>query len=120
APDIALDISPDRRTHREAPPVRNPVIAMGARPTAVLGLASLAGLAMFLWPLLLVPPEEFSHSSDAPFVFILILPLVIAVALSELHSGGIDTKALAMLGVLSAMGAAMRPIGAGIAGIETV
>ncbi|MGB3411625.1 MAG: ECF transporter S component [Microthrixaceae bacterium] len=75
---------------------------------------------MFLWPLLTVPPDEFSHSSDAPFVFILILPVVIAVVLSEINSGGTDTKALAMLGVLSAMGAALRPLGAGVAGLETV
>ena len=31
-----------------------------------------------------------------------------------------DTKAIAMLGVLSAIGAALRPMGAGTAGIETV
>ncbi len=31
-----------------------------------------------------------------------------------------DTKAIAMLGVLSALGAALRPMGAGTAGIETV
>ena len=34
--------------------------------------------------------------------------------------GRMDTKALAMLGVLSALGAALRPLGAGTAGIETV
>ncbi len=30
-------------------------IRLGKRSTAVLALASLAGLVMFLWPLLLVP-----------------------------------------------------------------
>lgn len=93
---------------------------VGVRPTVVLTLASIAGLSMFLWPLLVVPPEEFSHNSDAPFIFALILPVILAVVLAELQSGGIDTKALAMLGVLSAMGAALRPMGAGMAGIETV
>ncbi len=86
----------------------------------MLTVASVAGLVMFLWPLLLVPPEEFSHNSDAPFLFALILPVLLAVVLAELQSGGIDTKALAMLGVLSAIGAALRPMGAGVAGIETV
>ena len=95
-------------------------VRIEARPAVVLTLASVAGLAMFLWPLLLVPPEGFSRSSDAPFLFVLILPIVIGVVLAELQSGGIDTKALAMLGVLSAMGAALRPMGAGVAGIETV
>jgi energy-coupling factor transport system substrate-specific component len=40
--------------------------------------------------------------------------------LASFSEGGIDSKALAMLGVLSAINAALRPLGAGIAGIETV
>jgi energy-coupling factor transport system substrate-specific component len=103
-----------------AAPPRHRALAIGSRPAIVLTLASVAGLAMFLWPLLVSPPEELGHNSDAPFLFALILPVVIAVVLAELHSGGIDTKALAMLGVLSAIGAALRPMGAGVAGIETV
>ena len=99
---------------------RSHSLALRFRPALVLAVASAAGLAMFLWPLLLSPPDEFGHNSDAPFLFALILPVVIAVVLAELHSGEIDTKALAMLGVLSAIGAALRPMGAGVAGIETV
>lgn len=99
---------------------RSSSLALRFRPALVLGLASVAGLAMFVWPLLLSPPGEFSHNSDAPFLFALILPVVIAVVLAELHSGEIDTKSLAMLGVLSAIGAALRPMGAGVAGVETI
>ncbi|HRW41928.1 MAG TPA: ECF transporter S component [Microthrixaceae bacterium] len=95
-------------------------LAVGRRPSLVLAVASVGGLVMFLWPLLVSPPDEVGHVTDAPFVFALILPVVIAVVLSELHSGGIDTKALAMLGVLTAIGAALRPMGAGVAGLETV
>ena len=40
--------------------------------------------------------------------------------LAEVAAGRLDAKALAMLGVLSALGAAARPLGAGTAGIETV
>ena len=40
--------------------------------------------------------------------------------LAELADGGMDAKALAMLGVLSAVNAALRPLGAGTAGIELV
>ncbi|MGQ0832023.1 MAG: ECF transporter S component [Microthrixaceae bacterium] len=83
-------------------------------------LASLAGLAMFAWPLVIDPPPGFSHTRDAPYVFALVLPILIAVLLAELSSHGIDTKALAMLGVLSAVGAALRPLGAGTGGIELV
>lgn len=87
----------------------------------VLALASVAGLMMFLWPLLVrVEPQSMQHGPDAPFLFIAILPVLIAVVLAELSEGGMDSKALAMLGVLSAVNAALRPLGAGTAGIETV
>jgi energy-coupling factor transport system substrate-specific component len=87
----------------------------------VLGLASLAGLAMFGWPLLVAPPPgPTAHAADAPLLFVLILPVLVAVVLAEVSSGGIDAKALAMLGVLSAVNAALRPLGAGTAGIELV
>jgi energy-coupling factor transport system substrate-specific component len=86
----------------------------------VLAIGSLAGLAMFLWPLLTSPPAGTAHSAEAPFVFVLILPLVIAVLLAELSNGGLDVKAIAMLGLLSGIGAALRPLGTGTAGIETV
>jgi energy-coupling factor transport system substrate-specific component len=95
-------------------------VPVGRRPALVLTAASLAGLAMFAWPLLLTPPSGAAHRTDAPFLFVLILPVLLAVVLSELASGGIDAKALAMLGVLSALGAALRPLGAGVAGIELV
>ena len=53
-------------------------------------------------------------------MFAALLPGLIAVVLSEITAGRMDTKAIAMLGVLSAIGAALRPMGAGTAGIETV
>ncbi|SEG76014.1 energy-coupling factor transport system substrate-specific component [Thermomonospora echinospora] len=91
------------------------------RTAVALALASAAGLAMFCWPLLITPePAGIAHTSDAPLIFIVVVPVLIAIVLAEITSGGIDTKALAMLGVLSAINAALRPLGAGVAGIETV
>ena len=98
---------------RPAAAVRVPL-----RSAVALVLVSVAGLAMYLWPLLIAPPAEASHTTDAPFVFVAILPALIAVVLAELSSGGVDTKALAILGVLSAIGAALRPLGAGTGGLE--
>ena len=96
-------------------------VRVGRRSAAVLALASAAGLMMFLWPLLVrVKPASMQHAPDAPFIFIGILPVLIIVVLAELSEGGMDSKALAMLGVLSAVNAALRPLGAGTAGIETV
>jgi energy-coupling factor transport system substrate-specific component len=45
---------------------------------------------------------------------------VLGVALAEVSEEGIDARAVAALGVLSAMGAAVRALGAGTAGLETV
>ncbi|MER7859412.1 ECF transporter S component [Amycolatopsis japonica] len=96
-------------------------VRLGPRSATVLGLASLAGLMMFVWPLLVrVEPQSMQHGPDAPFVFIGILPILIVIVLAEMSEGGMDSKALAMLGVLSAVNAALRPLGAGTAGIETV
>ncbi len=90
------------------------------RTWLVLAIGSLAGLTMFLWPLVLTPPQGTAHRTDSPFIFVLILPLLIAVILAELGRGGLDVKAIAILGLLSGVGAVLRPLGAGTAGIETV
>lgn len=96
------------------------VLPTNARSAIALTIATATGLMMFTWPLIVDPPDGVAHATDAPFLFILLLPLIIGVVLTELSSGGIDAKALAMLGVLSAVGAALRPMGAGTAGLETV
>lgn len=99
--------------------MRSAAVRIGPRSALVLLLASLAGLAMFAWPLL-VPASGAGHAGDAPLVFVAVLPVLVAVVLAQLSEGGMDSKALAMLGVLSAVIAALRPLGAGTAGIETV
>ncbi len=87
----------------------------------LLILASVAGLVMFCWPLFITPVTgSTGHLTDAPFAFVLVLPFLIAIVLASFADGGMDSKALAMLGVLSAINAALRPLGAGVAGIETV
>nr|WP_246341685.1 ECF transporter S component [Streptomyces physcomitrii] len=110
------------RTGREtAPAPRRSVIRIRPRTWLVLLLASLAGLAMFFWPLFAPPqPAAMAHSTEAPLLFIVAMPVLLAVVLAEMSSGGIDPKVLALLGVLSAVNAGLRPLGAGTAGIETV
>ena len=95
-------------------------IALRPRSTAALVLVSVAGLLAFLWPLFATPGSRLGQDADAPLVFALLLPLLMAVVLFEISEGGLDVKAVAMLGVLSAVGAALRPLGAGTAGLETV
>lgn len=98
----------------------NHAVRVGRRSAVVLTLASLAGLMMFLWPLLVEVDPTTQRGLESPFIFVALLPVVIFVALAEISEGGIDSKALAMLGVLSAINAALRALGAGTAGLETV
>ncbi len=96
---------------------------LGPRSALVLGLASVAGLVMFVWPLLLRPDQEALAASGQvapPFVFLLLLPMVVLVVVAELTEDGMDSKALAMLGVLTAVNAALRPLGGGLGGVELV
>lgn len=99
---------------------RTRAIRLRPRSAAAIAAVSLAGVVAFGWPLLVDPGTAFAHSTDAPLVFSLLMPLLLAVVLAEVSEGGLDVKAIAMLGVLSAVGAALRPLGAGTAGLETV
>lgn len=85
----------------------------------VLSVAVLTGSVAFAWPLFL-RPEGSASPLQAPMVFALALPLVLAIVLAELAGGSMDVKALAMLGVLAAVGSILRPLSAGTAGFELV
>lgn len=100
--------------------VRTPAVVLRPRSTAAISLAVVAGLLAFCWPLFVTPESELAQSTTAPLVLGVLLPVVLAVVLFEISEGGLDPKAVAMLGVLSAIGAALRPLGAGTAGLETV
>jgi energy-coupling factor transport system substrate-specific component len=106
---------------RGGPSYDAPVLRLGARSATLLVLATMAGLVMFCWPLVVRgAPAGGDHTADAPFVFVLVLPVLVGIVLAAFSEGGMDSKALAMLGVLSAVNAALRPLGSGIAGVETV
>ena len=97
------------------------LVPLRLRSALALGLASAVGLAAFFWPFFVdpgTPLESSSHSGDAPFLFVAILPLLAAIVLAELTSGGMDAKAVAMLGMLAAVGGALRALGPGVAGLE--
>lgn len=93
-----------------------PAVRIGTRSAVVLAVASVAGLMMLCWPLLVRVPA--GGRIDPPFVFLALLPVVIAVVLAELNEGGLDPRVLAVLGVLSAVNAILRGISPGTAGVE--
>ncbi|MEU5098363.1 ECF transporter S component [Streptomyces sp. NPDC020996] len=94
-------------------------VRLGPRSVAALILVSAVGVAGFGWPFLAPPSSQLSaHAQDAPWLFAGLLVLLVAVVAATIAESGLGPKAVAMLGVLAAAGAALRPIGAGTAGIE--
>ncbi|AJF64970.1 ECF transporter S component [Streptomyces vietnamensis] len=101
-------------TTRTSRPLR-----LGPRSVAALALVSLVGVLAFCWPLFADAGSAVtSHAGDAPWLFAALLPLLVAVVVATIADCGMDAKAVAMLGVLAAVGAALRPLGAGTAGLE--
>jgi len=94
-------------------------IRVRRRSVATLAMASFIGLIAFGWPFV-VAPGAFSSTQTPPLIFGVLLIVVLAVVFAEIADGGIDAKAVAMLGVLAAINAALRPLGGGTAGVETV
>lgn len=91
------------------------------RSWALLAVASLVGVVAFVWPLFADPSGsvDLAHAGDAPWIFVVLLPLLLAIVLAELGEGALDAKAVALLGVLAACGSALRLPG-GITGFEPV
>lgn len=96
------------------------VVPVDVRAGLTLALVSLAGVVAFTWPLLIEPRPGIGHDTDAAWVFVVMVPVLVAIAVGELSRNPLDTRALAMIAVLAGVGAALRPLGAGTAGIETV
>jgi energy-coupling factor transport system substrate-specific component len=97
---------------------RSVAIALRPRSAITLAIASLAGLVMYCWPLLVKVRAD--DTVAPPLIFLALLPVVIGVVLVEFSEDGMDAKVLALLGVLTAINAVMRGISAGTAGIELV
>ncbi|MFD7012925.1 ECF transporter S component [Streptomyces sp. NPDC059928] len=93
-------------------------VRLGPRAVVALTLITLIGAAAFGWPLLADGDSGLAHSQDAPWLFAALLPLLVGVVVATIADDGMDAKAVAMLGVLAAVGAALRPLGAGTAGLE--
>ncbi len=111
--------APTRTSHRRTPRPS----AVRLRPRSLLALAAVTfvGMVAFVWPFVAEPGSTaVAHSGDAPWLFAALLPLVLAVLLAQLADGALDAKAVALLGVLSAVIAGLRPLGAGTAGLEPV
>jgi energy-coupling factor transport system substrate-specific component len=84
-----------------------------------IGLVTGVALLMFTWPLFL-SADGISQIGLAQGAFIGLMPVLIWLILIEFGSGKLDSRRLAILGLLIALNAVIRLLGAGVSGIETV
>ncbi len=96
--------------------------ATSRRGGPLVAAISLIGAAAFCWPLWAAPrgTTATAHLGDAPWLMVLLVPLLVAVAVSDASSGVLDAKAIAVMGVLAGAGAALRLPTGGVAGTEMV
>lgn len=97
-------------------------VRLTPRSWVLLAAAFVLGIVAFGWPLLgqASGSVNLAHSSDAPWIFIVLVPLLLGVIMAELSEGALDAKSVALLGVLAACGAALRLPSGGVAGFEPV
>jgi len=97
-----------------------PAIRLGHRSSLLLALTTTFGVVAFSWPLLIHQHAgaNTAHSGDAPWVFVALIPLLLAIVMAEIAEGAIDAKAVALLGILAACFAALRVPSPGINGFE--
>ena len=88
------------------------------RNSLALLLVGVIGVGAFTWPLFISASSQVQNSGH--WLFLVLLPLVLAVGISAITHDRIDVRAVALLGVLIAFATALRTVGAGQAGIEPI
>ena len=88
-------------------------VSVGALSRVLLGGTAVLGALAFTWPLFIDPGSALAADTTAPLVLAGILPLLLGLVVVQLTNAELDVKTLSMLGVLTAMGAVARPLGAG-------
>lgn len=99
--------SPIRNTQHPIPHTQRILSA------AILALASVFGLAAFLYPFFMSALPEagvMAHANDAPLLTVLLLGLCLTVIFTSLTARQMTSKLVAVLGVLTAMNAVLRMI----------
>ena len=114
------DVTTERR-----PWVVDSLAALRLRTTGKITVAacSAIGLIAYLWPFFTTPETLTdgafaAHSTDATLLMFVILPLMLFVLGAEISDHTIDSRAIALLGVLCAVGAVLRIPGGGVSGFS--
>lgn len=87
--------------------------------TLLLVVTTLVAGAAFAWPLL-VPAVPAQAQAAVPWAALALVPLAVLLAVLALDGGMRSATTLAMLGTLTAVGAAVRIAGTGAGGVEIV
>lgn len=94
-------------------------VRLRPRGLAAVVAVTLVGVGAFSWPLILgFGPGTHGHTADAPWIFLVMLPLLMLVVAAEIADGSLDAKSVALLGVLGGICAVLRPVTGGVSGVQ--
>lgn len=79
---------------------------------ALIATSAVSALG-FIWPFLISSPQARPH-----WIFAIALPIALVLLFASVSNNQLDTKSIALLAVLAAVIAALRPMGTGAVGIE--
>lgn len=99
-----------------------PPLALSKRAGWLLAGLSILGVVALLWPFLIhaTSSTNQAHRVDAPIELLVLVPLLLALCASEIARGSFDVRGIAILGILAALGTALRIPSPGVAGLEPV
>lgn len=84
----------------------------------VVTMTVATSVLMFTWPLFLQISDS-NQAGIAQAAFIALMPALLVIVLVEFGTGNLDSRRLAILGLLIALNSVIRLLGAGVSGIET-
>lgn len=90
-------------------------LAAPALSTVTFVALNVLGLAAYLHPFIFSGAHEetsewFMHGTDGPLIVAAVAALCLVLTIAELTNGGLNSKSLAVLGVLSALAAVLRTV----------
>lgn len=90
---------------------------------ALFGAVTVLGAGAFVYPFFLSSVrrtnEQFSHAADAPVLFAILAPVLLLIAVVEVRAGRLDSKHVALLGILGGINAVLR-LPTGLAGAKLI
>lgn len=97
-------------------------LSLGGRARWLLVVLSAFGVVALIWPFFIhvAASSNQAHRVDAPIELLVLVPLLIALCASEIARGSFDVRGIAVLGILAALGTALRIPSPGVAGLEPI